>query len=162
NNTVLVTGSGSVLSNYSINVGFQGVSNKFVIIDGGAVFSGPCDVGAGGGGSGSLLVTGSGSIWNLSNSGQLRISVAGTSLSNSLVVSNGGMVADDTGLLGPGGDNTALVTGNGSVWNNRVQLTVGSNGKANTLTISNGGLVTSSNVYIGSVGGTGTNRINVS
>src|SRR5207245_604273 len=65
---------------------------------------------------------------------------------NTLVVSNGGLVADISGFIGYGStssNNVAVVTGAGSVWSNAsiFGFYVGVNGRGNQLVVSNGGVL---------------------
>ena len=69
-----------------------------------------------------------------------------------LVVSNGAYVEDFSGTLGfraASSNNFALVTGSGSLWSNRNNLTIGNLGAGNQLIISNGGLVANKFGYVG-------------
>jgi T5SS/PEP-CTERM-associated repeat protein len=78
--------------------------------------------------------------------------VGGNSASNALIVSDGGEVNDAIGYIGnavTSTDNSALVTGDGSVWNNTLELSVGYQGATNSLTVADGGSVTTPNAYIG-------------
>ncbi len=150
-NSVLVTGTGSVWSNSSeLDVGYEGSSagSSLVINNGGQVASGRSTVGLDGSG-GSVLVTGSGSVWS---NGELALGTGGGSsdyggfLGNSLVISNGGRVVSSSGVVGDDGNpyNTVLVTGNGSIWSNSSLLIVGSSESwSNSLVINNGGQVAS-------------------
>jgi autotransporter-associated beta strand protein len=68
----------------------------------------------------------------------------------SLTITNGGAVYDLDGSLGyeaGSSNNTAVVTGVGSVWNNQTYLDVGSSGGSNLLNIA-GGSVVATNVVI--------------
>jgi len=159
NNSVLVTGSGSVWSNrYDLWVGLGGfnslnlsVGNRLAIHDGAAVinsngyvgYRSDTSPGPGSVSNNSVLVTGSGSVWN--NRSNVFVGNYGAS-GNSLVISNGGAVLDGNGYLGgassgANNNNRALVTGSGSVWSNGFSLYVGSRGNGNNLVISNGGKV---------------------
>jgi len=163
NNSVVITDSGSdwttSLAGGQFTVG--GPGNTLVIINSGRVDSVNCLVGGCNPSGGSqLLVTGIGSILN--DTGSLAIGVPSGYSSmicgagHSLVVSNGGHVFSLLGYAGVDSSNTVLVTGNGSVWQNNLDMYVGSYGSGNSLVISNGGRVISGvaggglfNVYIG-------------
>jgi len=88
----------------------------------------------------SVLVTGTNSLWT--NSGT---TVGSSGASNSLVISNGGKVANSfVGVIGTtvtGSNNWVLVTGTNSLWTNTRALSVGVAGGGNSLTISDGGTV---------------------
>jgi T5SS/PEP-CTERM-associated repeat protein len=160
NNTVLVTGSGSVWSNgQQIDVGSYGSGNSLVINNGGTVLSSRGEIGFYGGTSNRVVVSGNGSAWTM----QDELLVGWTGRGNSLVISNGGTVivnlgaGPDTGkgvVGGAGTNNSALVTGSGSLWNIGRQIDVGSYGSGNSLVINNGGKVLSSRGEIGFYGGT--------
>jgi len=152
NNSVLVTGTGSVWNvSGDLAVGsYLGSSNTLVISAGGAVFS---DVGlVGGAGFGGptssnlVLVTGSGSVW--SNQSGLQMGNEGSA--NSLVISNGGALFDDSAFVGNSfsTNNTVVVSGSGSLWENNSGLTVGLYGSSNLLAIT-GGSVVASYAFIG-------------
>ena len=95
NNTVTITGAGSVLSNsFGFNsaliVGNEGVGNRLTIADGGAVVSASGIMGEFAVSSNNeVIVTGAGSVWN--NSGTLYVGYAGCS--NVLTIAGGSVVA---------------------------------------------------------------------
>lgn len=108
------------------------------------------------------LVTGPGSTWT--NNGHLYVGYLGAG--NMLTVTNGGMVIDDYGFLGyfnydnpSSSNNTALVTGTGSVWRHRNGLSVGHYGANNTLIIGNGGAVFSGGGNLGSESSSSNNTV---
>jgi len=70
---------------------------------------------------------------------------------NSLVV-DGGQVNNPIGYIGntaASSNNSATVTGAGSLWNNATELSVGKDGAGNTLAITDGGRVDATSAYIG-------------
>ncbi|MFZ4716401.1 MAG: beta strand repeat-containing protein [Chthoniobacterales bacterium] len=95
NNSVLVTGVGSLLTNSAdLYVGNAGSGNSLVISNGGRVASGDGIIGNFADSSNnSVLVTGSGSTW--SNSESLTVGVSG---SGTLTVANGASVVAATGI----------------------------------------------------------------
>jgi T5SS/PEP-CTERM-associated repeat protein len=150
NNSVLVTGSGSIWTmDVDFYLGDDGSSNSLVISDGGALENAVGYIGYDEGSNNSVLVTGTSSTWT--NSGDFYVGVDGSS--NSLVISNGGRVAS-LGSFGVIGDlssnNSVLVTGTNSAWTNTGNLLVGNSGSSNSLVITTGGRLVSSNGYIGS------------
>ena len=150
NNTVLVTGAGSVWSNSStLYVGCYGSVNSLTIASGGTVFNADGYIGNySTADNNSVIVTGAGSVW--SNSGVLHVGYSGSG--NSLTITNSGTVYSAGGYIGnnSGANNNAVtVTGTGSVWNDSGDLYVGNSGAGNTLTITNGGQVLNNNGYIG-------------
>jgi T5SS/PEP-CTERM-associated repeat protein len=158
NNTVLVTGVGSLWSNSStLYIGNNNSSgNSLVITNGGTVVdvNGTFGYGAG---NNTVLVTGVGSLW--SNSSTLWFS--NYSSGNSLIIANGGRVVDSNGTFGTYVNNNAvLVTGAGSLWSNNNALTLGNYyGGGNSLTIANSGRVVDSSGYIGYYGYNNTGMV---
>src|SRR6185503_3441109 len=77
-----------------------------------------------------------------------------------LVVSNGAFLEDNNGLLASraaSSNNFALITGGGSLWSNRSELTVGSFGRNNQMIVSNGGWVANLFGYLGRQAGSSNN-----
>jgi fibronectin-binding autotransporter adhesin len=71
---------------------------------------------------------------------------------NRLVVSNGGLVRDQNGYLGPNAsssNNLTVVTGPGSMWSNANLFYLGFNGAGNQLVVSNGGVLRNNSSSIG-------------
>ena len=144
-NSIWVTGAGSVLSNSAFfYVGRGGSFNQLIITNGGAVFGVSGYLGVQGGSSNnSALVTGPGSIW--SNSSALWIGYTGSF--NQLTIANGGQVVGSSagaiiGARAGANNNSVLVTGAGSVWNNSGNVSIGLPGNSgNQLIITNGGVV---------------------
>jgi T5SS/PEP-CTERM-associated repeat protein len=167
NNSVVVTGTGSVWSNlYYLDVGWEGSGNSLVISNGGKVFDwwfgsiGTYDESS----NNSAVVTGSGSVWR----SEYDVDVGYYGSSNSLVINNGGtVVASTNGNIGIGWDmdnnlgnnNSVVVTGSGSVWSNGQSLFVGTWGSGNSLVISNGGKVVSSDLFVGYRPGSSNNAV---
>jgi T5SS/PEP-CTERM-associated repeat protein len=156
NNVLTVMGSNSVL-NVSGNLVFGtsttgGASNLLMIAQGGQVTNGVVLIGRGttattGGSNNFVIVTDSNSVWY--SSGELRLgeSIGG----NQIIVSNGAQVVTvGTVNIGYGSSfNTALVTGNNSIWSNASAFTVGRGGVSNQLTIANGGMVVNTSGSLG-------------
>ena len=154
NNSVLVTGMGSIWTNSGdIAVGFDGSGNSLVISNGGKVLGGSDGIGGiigadTGSSNNWVQVTGANSTW--SNSLDLYIGFGGSS--NSLVISNQAVVRDSNGIIGNyylASNNSVLVTGTNSLWKNDADLYVGNYGSSNSLVISNGAHVTDINGWIG-------------
>jgi T5SS/PEP-CTERM-associated repeat protein len=154
-NAVVVSGNGSVWTNGgALAVGYSGAGNTLEISNGGKVASGGAMSAIGynnTASNNSVLVTGDGSAWSLSNTLGTSLYVGYLGASNSLVISAGASVVNSNGTIGypfsgpPGGNgNKVLVTGSGSVWTNLGFLHVGDySGNANSLVISNGARVVS-------------------
>jgi autotransporter-associated beta strand protein/T5SS/PEP-CTERM-associated repeat protein len=145
NNSGLVTGPGSSwnISGASITAGLGGSGNSLVVSNGGHVTTEYTYISRGAGAAdNSVVVTGPGST--LSNSWNMLVGVSGSG--GSLVVSDGATIRSWIGQLGynaGSSNNSALVIGSGSVWNNPNSyygITVGMSGGA-TLTVANGGTV---------------------
>ncbi len=164
-NVALVTGAGSVWSNRQYTyVGYNGAFNQLIVSNGGVVRSGAGYIGAFNRASNNVAtVTGSGSMWTMTN-----IFFVGTLAGgNSLVISNGGtVIANSTTYVGydaASDRNSVLVTGIGSLWQNN-DLYVGYDGASNTVTIANGGQGTifdgyNSDVFMGYNPGSFSNTI---
>ena len=165
-NTILVTGTGSLLNANGVNgdfwIGRSGFgNNSLVISDGGTVSDTSASIGyASSASNNSVLVTGTNSLWT--NSSRLLVGNGGSG--NSLVISNGGTVAVASnsyiGYTNTASNNSVLVTGAGSLWTNSGELSVGYGGSNNTLTVANGGTVAATNIVLGSqAGSSGTLNI---
>ena len=147
NNSVLVTGAGSIWK--SLNILIMGnaadaTNNSLTISDGGALASTAGYIGNGANANNSsVLITGTGSVWNCSG-----ILIAGSLGSScSLIITNGGTVNSISSIIIGNGssNNSALVTGAGSALNAPYSsLWLGAQGEAanyNSLTIANGGFL---------------------
>jgi autotransporter-associated beta strand protein/T5SS/PEP-CTERM-associated repeat protein len=158
NNTATVTGDGSVWNVNMLFIGDRGSGNHLIISLGGTVsgqygYLGYWDSTRS---NNTALVTDSNSLWT--NSQDLDI---GGSF-NSVVISNGGTVANYNGYIGNNSgalSNNVLVTGSNSVWTNSGNLIVGNSGAGNSLVISNGGKVYASYVEDGVWNGGGSNSL---
>jgi T5SS/PEP-CTERM-associated repeat protein len=101
------------------------------------------------------VVTGAGSVW----SNRAELDIGFDSDGNRLVVSGGGVVLADLGVIGSGGfSNQALVTGPGTLWTNHTDLWVGAPGGGNLLVVSNGGRVFDRNGILGLAKGSPNNE----
>ena len=158
NNLALVTGSGSLWSNSgALVVGYGGSGNNLTISNAAGAISSSGSIGYQTTSSNnSAVVTGSGSLWNAGSSAYFYLGVSGSS--NSLIIANGGRVADGSAELGynaGANNNSALVTDPGSLWSNANNLFIGNNSSSNTMAIINGGQVRD---FIGTIGNnTGAN-----
>lgn len=145
NNSVVVSGAGSIWSNASVVVGVAGAANSLVISNGGMVLDGTSDFSFGylgqqvSSSNNTALVTDVGSVW----SNRDGLLVGTFSAGNSLVISNGGHVLCSTSIVGnfnsSNSNNRVLVTGSNSLWQNDGSIAIGGNGCS--LIISNGGTV---------------------
>jgi T5SS/PEP-CTERM-associated repeat protein len=155
NNSVLVTGPGSVWSNTaetSFAIGGGCASNNLVISNGGKVVT-PCltrylcrTILA----CSSALVSDPGSVWNCGDA--LMVDCCYTiEHGSSLVISNGGQVVSLTATVGDTApSNIVVVTGTGSVWNCGNELDVGYSASAgNRVVVSEGGHVVCGSTFVG-------------
>ena len=142
NNTVLVTGSGSVLSGGNpdgVVIGNAGSFNSITVSNGGLVnAAGVVGLTSNAFGN-SALLTGAGTTW--SNSGSFILGQGGSG--NSLTVSDGALITASSGLIigrfAGSTNNTVLVTGAGStVRGINSDISIGDGG-AGVLTVANGG-----------------------
>jgi autotransporter-associated beta strand protein/T5SS/PEP-CTERM-associated repeat protein len=168
NNTLLVSGTGSALNTSGlIYLGESGTSNSLVVENGGKVRSQNQNVVIGviAGSNGNILsINGTGSQFTqLTNNTTLYVGQTGSD--NSLSITNGGNLTTKNSRIG--GDavsvnNTATVSGVGSIWNNAGKLRVGSFGSNNSLTISGGGAVVAGNdTFLGAETGSSNNLLTV-
>jgi outer membrane autotransporter protein len=148
--TVTVSGTGSTWTNIgTLVVGGLG-TGTLTIQNGGTVnSSGGGSVGLSAGSTGTVLVTGPGSIWNNSPGGGLNIGSFGT---GSLTIINGGTVINNTAFTanigeGAGSLGTVRVAGAASTWSNSSGVNIGNLGTG-TLTIAEGGVVTAPTIVI--------------
>ncbi|MCX6908154.1 MAG: hypothetical protein NTY01_08935 [Verrucomicrobia bacterium] len=93
-----------------------------------------------------MLITDPGSVWTSSKN--VFIGTAGSS--NQLTIANGGQLINQTaGIIGASSsNNSALVTGAGSLWSVGSALYVGQSGYGNSLTIADGGQVSSASAQL--------------
>ena len=155
NNSVQVTGLGSVWSNQSnLYIGERGRGNSLVISNGGQVTSGPGGLDLVGDFASSsnnhIIVTGAGSVWR-ENQSTFFFGKSGGG--NTLLISDGGVVGvygnSFIGVDASSRKNSVLVTGSGSMWTNSGFLIVGRSGTGNSLVISNSGFVSNGDAQIG-------------
>lgn len=154
NNTVLVTGAGSLMQTTGdIQSGGKGVGNSFTIANGGTALS--ANQGVVGNDVNSVnntaLVTGVGSTWT--NLGMI-VGVFGSD--NTLTIAAGGQVfsGENLNIIGSAplaDNNTVVVTGVGSLWQADLNFFVGGTGSGNSLIITNGGTVGAGRPIIGAV-----------
>jgi len=151
NNSVLVTGDGSVWSNrLDLYVGRSGTASSLVMSNHAQVFDNNGFVGWVPHSSDRVVVTG-GAVWRNS----LDLDVGHRGANSTLVISDQGQVFSRNGFVGDGSggittsNNSALVTGSGSVWSNQLNFYVGDFGNNNSLVISNQGQVFDAYGYVG-------------
>jgi len=155
-NGVLVTDTGSIWSNqHYCYIGETTFGNSLVISNGGqvvATFDGLVG-GANGGSNNYVVVTGSGSVWNVAY--EMTVGQSG-GCSNALVISDGGKVFDVYSRIGDyhGSSNSVVVKDAGSAWSVRDDLYIGyeayTDCVANSLIIQDQGRVLTSNVDVSS------------
>ena len=158
NNTVLVTGEGSIWTNSrSLVVGNQDGGNSMVISNGGTVvaFEGNWVGISTNASNNTVIVTGAGSTWKSYASFVMGYESTG----NRLVVSNGGTVNvipfggfHDIGARPNSSNNSVLITGAGSLWTDNgagAYLRVGVQSSGNSLVLSNKALIVGPSGQIG-------------
>jgi T5SS/PEP-CTERM-associated repeat protein len=157
-NSVILVGNGSVLgtaTNLYIGPAANGArcSNDQLIVSSGAlVYDTNGRLGGDLSGNNLAVVTGPGSVW--SNSANLLVGTNDATAGNQLVVTNGGAVYDNTGIVA-GQGSRVFVVGNGATWRNQGSLYVGSYpgagpyaGISNIVNIGTGGSLIASNLYV--------------
>jgi T5SS/PEP-CTERM-associated repeat protein len=153
-NRVTVTDAGLVFAGSTVTIGASsgGANNSLIVSNGGrfitsaSLLMGETDATTV---NNSITVTGSGSTLRAATG----LLVGRYSTGNQLVISNGGVVTNGgTAYLGAtaasSSNNTALVTGSGSVWSN-ASLIVGSASGNNLLTVTDSGRVYASDITVG-------------
>ena len=115
------------------------------------------------GSTGTVTVTGPGSIWNNGPGGGLNIGSFGT---GTLTITSGGMVIDTTPIVTnignfAGSQGIARVAGVGSLWSDTAGFDIGNSGTG-TLTIAEGGIVNGPVVIAKNIGAIGTLNIGAS
>ena len=133
-------------------------TGTLTIQNGGTVNSGGGgSVGQSAGSTGTVTVTGPGSIWNNGPGGGLNIGSFGT---GTLTITTGGSVIDTSPIVtnignGAGSLGTVRVAGAGSLWSDIAGFNVGNSGTG-TLTVAEGGIVSGGPVtiakFVGSIG----------
>jgi T5SS/PEP-CTERM-associated repeat protein len=157
-NVIVVSGAGSTWINTSnLFMGYFGSMNQLIVTNGGAVYGANSYIGTYPPSSNNtIIVTGPGSVWITTTNFDLGDEGSG----NALMIKDGGVVITPAAAMGNllgSSNNTALVTGIGSVWSNTVGgIGVGGSGGGNSLTISNGGIV----FGLGEIGGSATSSNN--
>lgn len=137
-----------------LDIGFNG-GGELMISDGGKVASLYGTIGVFAGSTGRVAVTGThgeggASTWRVVDDTAAYGYVAvGSHGAGELVISNGGAVENNRGVLGlyRGSKGSATVAGVGSIWANAKQLSIGVDG-AGDLTVDEGGVVQAENVSI--------------
>jgi T5SS/PEP-CTERM-associated repeat protein len=150
NNIVTVTGTNSAWTNTgNLYVGYAGSSNSLVISNRGSVINSIGYIGYDSNSSNNIVtLTGTNSAWT--NRSDLVVGEFGSG--NSLVISDGGSVMNEYGVIGDYGtssNNIVTVAGTGSAWTNTANLFVGYQGSGNSLAISNEASVLNGYGYIG-------------
>ena len=151
-----VTGAGSVWTNAG-DFYFGQVSNTITIANGGLLVdnNGYIQNSYSILNPNTIIVAGTNSLWN--NRADLHVADIGTQL----IITNGGVVADNNGYLGDNAGNNnnyALVSGPGSIWTNRAALYVGNYGDSNQLVVADSGLAFAEDFYLGANSASTNNR----
>ena len=166
NSSALVTGAGSIWKSLGLLLlgsTASAFNNSLTISNGGSFANVLTYIGNSAGSSNnSALVTGAGSVWNEYGATAFIVGSAGSS--SRLTIADGGTVTNTsvTYIGNAGGkNNSALVTGTGSIWKSLNILIMGNAAGAtnNSLTISNGGSFASTAGYIGNAAGANNNSV---
>ena len=147
-NAAVVTGAGSLWTNeLNLIVGYDGSGNQLLVSNGGRVGNADCYLGLYGGSNNLAVVSGAGSLWTMATNLYVGFNGGG----NQVVVSNGGVVRDETCHLGCfSSKNLVVVTDAGSLWTNTSAFVVGSSDSGNQLVVTNGGVVRAKLGVVGS------------
>jgi fibronectin-binding autotransporter adhesin len=148
NNSVVVKGSNSFWTNsFRLYVGLSGSGNSLMISNEGTVANIEGYIGYYAVSSNNSVLVTSNSLWT--NSGELGVGFEGSG--NSLVISNGGRVANAVGIIGrySMSSNNSVLVADGGTWTNSGDLYVGYDGSGNSLTIESGATVANTFGYIG-------------
>lgn len=140
--SVTVTGAGSAwTSNDRMHVSANGTATLNILDGAHVIASESARIGNSIGGDGTVLVSGSGSSWIITDYFHIGMGWNGAATGD-LTVADGGAVSNTYAHVGNtvGSIGTVLVTGRNSSWTNRDYLCVGNNG-IGTLTISEDGVV---------------------
>lgn len=150
-NSVVLTGADTAwLSDSATIVGNSGGFNRLEIRDGAYLTNRSATIGLGSGSATNIaIVSGTNSVWDMQWRTDFSYATTGamivgdTSSGNTLIISNGGTVADGYTFIGKSSpNNTAIITGPGSLWSHTYIWYVGYYGSGNTLLVSNGAAVT--------------------
>jgi T5SS/PEP-CTERM-associated repeat protein len=152
-NQVVVTGAGSLWNNQTtLFVGGNSVGNRADVNDGGWLVCSDGSVGLGFSGNSNTVVLSGASGWD--NLGTLKVGDGGSG--NMLIASNGATVLSSNAFIGAntslGNNNLAVITGAGTLWSNRSDLTVGNFSFGNRLVAGEG-----ATVFVGGHGVIGAN-----
>jgi T5SS/PEP-CTERM-associated repeat protein len=162
-NKVLLTDNGSILQCQSFRIGHSGVGNECVVSNSAQLIVPSGTQSSVEGDRTKMKVTGSGStVTNLNTSFYFGQS------SNTLEISDGGILVDNTGYFekGPGtpanavGFDTAIVAGTNSLWQNLGSFYVGTLNQQ--LLVTNGGVLADNFGYVGHISADGTNYVLIS
>ena len=161
NNSVLVTGTGSMLSSVNnVIVGQVGSGNRLMLSNGASINSQSLYLGINSlSSSNEATITGPGTVWTAPEWG-----VGSGGRGNRLLVNNGGQVRGtfaSVGAFGLGGDNLATLTDPGSSWTNSGDFFVGLGDSRNSLVVSNGGVLFTESMTISRDPSSLSNRITV-
>jgi fibronectin-binding autotransporter adhesin len=150
NNTVTVTGAGSVWNNWwGLTIGYYSSGNRLVIAAGGSVSNDAAYLGRlVYSSNNTATVTGQNSVWDCA----YNLLVGHSGPSNRLEITDGGKVRSSSGHVGFNfntSNNTAVVSGPNSAWVMQTNLWVGYAGESNRLTVSDSGTVQARVMYVG-------------
>ena len=145
--TAVINGPNATWNNDGL-MAISDLSNSSATLDitaGGIVNTGSATIGSQALASGTAVLSGAGSAWNISNTFYVGENGVGT-----LVVGNGATVTSGTSYIGYGSASTGFVSidGAGTSWRNSGDLVISNSSSSGELDISNGGVVTNVNGVI--------------
>jgi T5SS/PEP-CTERM-associated repeat protein len=152
----VVDGTNSLWRNErDLSVGYASANNQLFVTNGGRLESANGAVGRSYSRNNGVVVTGPGSLWNVTS----NLIVGNSGTGNRLTISNGGRVITTTGSLdalpataNPGRSNSVVVTSAASLLAVSGALVIGANSSVNQLRIADGGTVTAGSLTLGSPG----------
>src|SRR5262249_13712086 len=148
NNMAFVSGVGSLWTNAAeLVIGSTGGGSQLGVSDGAQVYNTTAYLGYfGAGAHNSAWVSGTNALWH--NCSDLFVGYL--SSGNQLGITNGGRIRCANATLGRNynRDNSAAITGPGSLWQVDGALVVGNSGYQNQMLIAQGGRVTCAQAYI--------------
>lgn len=154
NNRVLLDGM-EWQSAHDFTVGYTGSGNQLTVTNSGTVFSRAAYIGRdAAAANNTVILTGAGSRWN--NTNDFIVGYSGSV--NQITLAAASRLSSSNGIVGCNAgstNNTVLVTGSSTLWENAANLTVGEAGAGNRLAVSNGAWVVN---QAGVVGASGSNN----
>jgi T5SS/PEP-CTERM-associated repeat protein/autotransporter-associated beta strand protein len=159
NNTLILTGSNSMITGFGLGIGLGEGNNVAVINQGATMNANGVAIGMGTGGNNSLTVSDEGTTLNTTET--IVLGWWGGAPNNSMLITNGakvisqyspGLYNSSIGSNTNSYGNTVSISGPGSLWSNASHLFVGDGGYSNSLTATGGGRLITAGASIGRIG----------